>query len=643
MGKVAGISLGATNSCIAVMDGKQPIVITNAEGFRLTPCVVAYTKNGDKLVGGIAKRNALMQLENSFYAVKRFIGRKYDEVIDAADKVSYQVLPDSNGGIKINCHRIGKEFTPEEVSAQILRKLVDDASKYLGEEVTQAVITVPAYFNDFQRQATKEAGRLENLEILRVINEPTAACLAYELDKKNNETILVFDLGGSTLDISILEVGDGVFEVLASSSDPDLGGDNFDQKIIDWLTNQFQSQEGLDLRQNIQASQRLTEAAEKAKIELSLLTQTEVDLPFITATPDGPKHLNATLTRAEFEEMCSELLARCRLNIEQVIKQAKLSLSDINVVVLVGGSSCIPAVQDLVQEVTNQEPLKSINPDEAVAIGAAIQGKVARRDNSIYCMRDVTLLSLGIETIEGTMTKILSRHSNIPVIKSQKFYTATYGQTSVEINILRGEREFAKDNQSLGILRLDGLSLERTEIQVTFDLDANGILNVYAKEISTGQEKSISIIGTATIPAPEVESMVRDAERNAEADRILRQKIDMANLIEARKNEGQKLKSYSLKLTSNVDADFITEDSRKMNDAYRVLFNLTNNLVEQVLAAQKRQIEGLLKNLEKAIAQGNHGEIKLLGNELQQLMMQVGNATSPSAIATIDDEFYEVI
>ncbi|MBD1882392.1 molecular chaperone DnaK [Coleofasciculus sp. FACHB-T130] len=643
MGKVAGISLGATNSCIAVMDGKQPIVITNAEGFRLTPCVVAYTKNGNKLIGRIAKRNALMQPDNSFYAVKRFIGRKYDEVIDAADKVSYQVLPNSNGGIKINCHHIGKEFTPEEISAQILRKLVDDASKYFGEEITQAVLTVPPYFNDFQRQAVKEAGKLANLEILRVINEPNAACLAYELDKKNNETILVFDLGGSTLDISVLEVGDGVFEVLASSSDPDLGGDNFDQKIIDWLINQFQSQEGLDLRQNIQASQRLTEAAEKAKIELSLLTQTEVDLPFITATPDGPKHLNATLTRTELEKMCSELLARCIVNIEQAIKQAKLSLSDINAVVLVGGSSCIPAVQDLVQKVTNQEPLKSINPDEAVAIGAAIQGKVARRDNSIYCMRDVTSLSLGIETIEGTMTRIIPRHSTIPVIKSQKFYTATYGQTSVEINILMGEREFAKDNKKLGILRLDGIPLERTEVQVTFDIDINGILNVYAKEISTGKEQSISIIGASTVPASEVERILRDAELNVEADRILRQKIDIANLIEARKSEGQKLKSYALKLTPNIGADFRTEDSTKSNDAYRVLFNLTNQLVEQVLAAQKRQIEGLLKDLEKAIAQGNYDQITSLGNELQQLMMQIGDAASPRAIATIDDEFYEVI
>ncbi|HBY81418.1 MAG TPA: molecular chaperone DnaK, partial [Cyanobacteria bacterium UBA11148] len=442
MAKVVGIDLGTTNSCVAVMEGGKPTVIANAEGFRTTPSVVAYAKNGDRLVGQIAKRQAVMNPENTFYSVKRFIGRKYTEVSTELTEVSYKVL-NINGNVKLDCPAQGKQFAPEEISAQVLRKLVEDASKYLGETVTQAVVTVPAYFNDSQRQATKDAGKIAGVEVLRIINEPTAASLAYGLDKKTQETILVFDLGGGTFDVSILEVGDGVFEVLATSGDTHLGGDDFDKKIVDYLASEFHRTEGIDLRKDKQALQRLTEAAEKAKIELSSVTQAEVNLPFITATQDGPKHLDMTLTRGKFEELCADLIDRCRIPVENAVRDAKIDKSAINEVVLVGGSTRIPAVQELVKRVLGKDPNQSVNPDEVVAVGAAIQAGVLAGEVKDILLLDVTPLSLGVETLGGVMTKIIPRNTTIPTKKSETFSTAVDGQTNVEIHVLQGEREMS--------------------------------------------------------------------------------------------------------------------------------------------------------------------------------------------------------
>ena len=534
MGKVVGIDLGTTNSCVAVMEGGKPTVIANAEGFRTTPSVVAYTKNQDQLVGQIAKRQAVMNPENTFYSSKRFVGRRVDEVNDESKEVSYGVEK-AGSNVKIKCPILDKQFSPEEVSAQVLRKLSDDAGKYLGETVTQAVITVPAYFNDSQRQATKDAGKIAGLEVLRIINEPTAAALAYGLDKKSNERILVFDLGGGTFDVSVLEVGDGVFEVLSTSGDTHLGGDDFDRVIVDHLASTFKGNEGIDLRQDKQALQRLTEAAEKAKIELSNATQSEINLPFITATPEGPKHLDLTLTRGKFEELASNLIDRCRVPVEQALKDAKLSTGEIDEIVMVGGSTRMPAVKELVKRVTTKDPNQTVNPDEVVAVGAAIQGGVLAGEVKDILLLDVTPLSLGVETLGGVMTKMISRNTTVPTKKAETYSTAVDGQTNVEIHVLQGEREMASDNKSLGTFRLDGIPPAPRgvpQIEVTFDIDANGILSVNAKDKGSGKEQSISITGASTLSDNEVDKMVKDAEKNASADKEKREKIDIKNQAE---------------------------------------------------------------------------------------------------------------
>lgn len=595
MAKVVGIDLGTTNSCVAVMEGGKPTVIANAEGFRTTPSVVAFAKNGDRLVGQIAKRQAVMNPENTFYSVKRFIGRRFEEVTNEATEVSYKILQ-SGGNVKLDCPAAGKQFAPEEISAQVLRKLVEDASKYLGETVTQAVITVPAYFNDSQRQATKDAGKIAGIEVLRIINEPTAASLAYGFDKKSNETILVFDLGGGTFDVSVLEVGDGVFEVLATSGDTHLGGDDFDKKIVDFLAEEFRRAEGIDLRKDKQALQRLTEAAEKAKIELSSVTQAEINLPFITATQDGPKHLDTTLTRARFEELCSDLIDRCRIPVENALRDAKLSKTDIDEVVLVGGSTRIPAVQQLVKTALGKDPNQTVNPDEVVAVGAAIQAGVLAGDVTGILLLDVTPLSLGVETLGGVMTKIIPRNTTIPTKKSEVFSTAVDGQTNVEIHVLQGEREMSNDNKSLGTFRLDGIPPAPRgvpQIEVVFDIDANGILNVTAKDKGTGKEQSISITGASTLDKNDVERMVRDAEQNASTDKERREKID-------RKNQ----------------ADSLAYQAEKQ----------IQELGDKVPAADKTKVEGLVKDLKDAVAKEDDEQIKRVMPELQQALFAVGSS-----------------
>tara|TARA_Y100001968_G_scaffold212345_1_gene195529 strand:- start:107478 stop:109325 length:1848 start_codon:yes stop_codon:yes gene_type:complete len=544
------------------MEGGKPTVIANAEGFRTTPSVVAYTKNQDQLVGQIAKRQAVMNPENTFYSSKRFVGRRVDEVNEESKEVSY-VIEKAGSNVKLKCPILDKQFSPEEVSAQVLRKLSEDAGKYLGETVTQAVITVPAYFNDSQRQATKDAGKIAGLEVLRIINEPTAAALAYGLDKKSNERILVFDLGGGTFDVSVLEVGDGVFEVLSTSGDTHLGGDDFDRVIVDHLASTFKSNEGIDLRQDKQALQRLTEAAEKAKIELSNATQSEINLPFITATPEGPKHLDLNLTRAKYEELASTLIDRCKIPVEQALKDAKLDTGDIDEIVMVGGSTRMPAVKELVKRVTGKDPNQTVNPDEVVAVGAAIQGGVLAGEVKDILLLDVTPLSLGVETLGGVMTKMISRNTTVPTKKTETYSTAVDGQTNVEIHVLQGEREMASDNKSLGTFRLDGIPPAPRgvpQIEVTFDIDANGILSVTAKDKGSGKEQSISITGASTLSDNEVEKMVKDAEVNASVDKEKRERIDIKNQAETLVYQSEKQLE---ELGDKVDADAKTKVEEK--------------------------------------------------------------------------------
>ena len=597
MSKVVGIDLGTTNSVVAVIEGGKPTVIPNAEGFRTTASVVAYTKNGDKLVGQIAKRQAVINPENTFYSVKRFIGCKEEEVGNDVKQSSYIIVSDNNQNIKIKCPALDKEFAPEEISAQVLRKLVDDASKYLGESVTQAVITVPAYFNDSQRQATKDAGKIAGLDVLRIINEPTAASLSYGLDKQDNETILVFDLGGGTFDVSILEVGDGVFEVLSTSGDTHLGGNDFDNKIVSWLIDEFKKDENIDLSQDKQALQRLTEAAEKAKIELSSLSQTDINLPFITANQTGPKHLERSMTRGKFENLCADLISRCRVPVNTALQDAQLSPDKIDQVVLVGGSTRIPSIQSLVKDLIGKSPNQSVNPDEVVAIGAAVQAGVLAGEVKDILLLDVTPLSLGVETLGGVMTKVIPRNTTVPTKKSEVFSTAVDNQPNVEIHILQGEREFTKDNKSLGTFRLDGIMPAPRgipQIEVTFDIDANGILSVKAKDKGTGKEQSITITGASTLPKEEVERLVKEAEINSDQDKQKRNQIEI-------KNQAEALCYQAERQLQDLQDKIVEEDRLKIEAQIKVLRQSIESVDYEKIEKEQKTLQELLMSLGKKV------------------------------------------
>jgi molecular chaperone DnaK len=601
MPKIVGIDLGTTNSVVAVMEGGDPVVIPNAEGNRTTPSVVAFTKNGERLVGQTAKRQATINPDNTFYSIKRFIGRNFDETTVEREMVPFKVVKGPRNDVRVFSPVTGKEYAPQEISAMVLQKLKTDAEAYLGEPVTKAVITVPAYFNDSQRQATKDAGKIAGLEVLRIINEPTAAALAYGLDKKKDETILVFDLGGGTFDVSVLEVGDGVVEVKATNGDTHLGGDDYDQRIVNWLIDEFRKDQGIDLSKDRQALQRLKEAAEKAKIELSSMSETEINLPFITADASGPKHLQMRLSRAKFEQLTADLTERLKGPFFQALKDAGLKPGDLDEVVLVGGSTRMPVVIDLVRKLTGKEPNRSVNPDEVVAIGAAIQAGVLGGDVKDVVLLDVTPLSLGVETLGGVMTKLIERNTTIPTRKSEIFSTAADGQTAVDIHVLQGERELAADNMTLGRFRLEGIPPAPRgvpQIEVTFDIDANGILNVSARDKATGKEQRITITASTNLSKEEIERMIRDAELHAAEDKRRRELIELKN-----------------------QSDSLAYQSEKS----------LNELGDKVDPALKSRVEGLIKDLREAISQENESRMRSISSELQQAMYQVSQSAYTSA------------